>query len=247
MCHHHHHYYYYCFISNDIDTAVYCGKRHTHIGSLWEEKYSNKCILLHSDDEILASLENPSCREIFVHSDPQDPVVIATMSRGSPRGREKLKWWHIVEHDKTPDHLIEAEGFKIVQVEGDPNDISTLQLGMLKTDQPTFNHTNGALYEKHTPNGHTYSNLNASYPEDTDSEKKKLKEEIDGLASNDGGSATDALKELVQEQKITNKYLKEIKENTGQTANKAKEIAETEKSILGIHEEAQVGINEASV
>ncbi|XP_019851426.1 PREDICTED: uncharacterized protein LOC100640835 [Amphimedon queenslandica] len=224
-------------------TAVYCGERHTHIGSTWKEKYGNKCVLLHSDDEILESLENPSCHEIFVHADPQDPVAKAIMSRGSPKGREKLKWWHIVEHDKTPDHLIEAEGFKIVQVEGDPNDISTLQRGMLKTDNPTLNHTNGALYENHTPNGHTISNPSASYLEDTDSEKKKPKEEIDGAT----------LKELLKETKKTNQILDVISKNTGKTAENTNQIAATESAQLDLQQmaqvvdEAQVGINEASV
>ena len=200
---------------------------------MWKEKYDNKCVLLHNDDEILASLENSSCREIFMHADPRDPIIVAVMSRGSPRSREKLKWWHIVEHDKTPNHLIEAEGFKIVQVEGDPHKFSTLQVGMIKTDQPSLDHSNGVLYENLTPNGHTFSNHNASYPE----EKKKSKEEIDG----------DTLQKLLEEQKKTNQMLGEIKISTTKTAENTKESAETGKDILRVQEEALVGITEASV
>ena len=189
---------------------MYCGERQAHIGKMWREKYEDKCVIHDNDDEILASLENPSCREVFMHADPQDPVVKAVMSRGSPRNREKLKWWHIVDKDKTPNHLIEAEGFKIVQVEGDSSSFDTLQLGMMKTENPTLNHTTAVIEETNSNGYITTRSHNISYH--TGTEKRPI-DETDGVTTSTPNGRDPIIKELLEETKRTNEILAKIHGN----------------------------------
>ena len=191
---------------------MYCGEQQAHIGKMWREKYEDKCVIHDNDDEILVSLENPSCREVFMHADPQDPVVKAVMSRGYPRNREKLKWWHIVDKDKTPNHLIEAEGFKIVQVEDDSSNFDTLQLGMMKTENPTLNHMTAVIEETNSNGYITTSSHNTSYH--TGTEKRPV-DETDGVTTSttneeDATVIKELLEESIAEQKKTNEILAKI-------------------------------------
>ena len=215
---------------------------------MWREKYEDKCVIHDNDDEIFASLENPSCREVFMHADPQDPVVRAVMSRGSPRNREKLKWWHIVDKDKTPNHLIEAEGFKIVQVEGDSNNFDTLQLGMMKTENQTLNHTT-AVIEETNPNGCITTNShNTSYHTAANSQtssyhtgtKKRPIDETDGGTTSTANGGDPIMKELL----IVTKEAKELMAKIQKTSEKHLEVAmentKTNKAILSNQEESIV-------
>ena len=227
---------------------------------MWREKYEDKCVIHDNDDEIFASLENPSCREVFMHADPQDPVVRAVMSRGSPRNREKLKWWHIVDKDKTPNHLIEAEGFKIVQVEGDSSNFDTLQLGMMKTENPTLNHTT-AVIEETISNGYiTTSSHNTSYHTAANSQtssyhtgtEKRPMEEPDGVTTSTANGRDPIIKELLEETKKTNEFLAKIHGNNEKQLEVAIEGTEATKDLLRIQEDlvedtASSGIEDTTV
>ena len=80
------------------------------------------------------------CLELYIYANLYDDISREIMSRGIPSGRDKLTWWQFVPADtKTPDHILETNGFHIIQVEGDPNDIDTHQLGILKTQYPPIN------------------------------------------------------------------------------------------------------------
>ena len=224
---------------------MYCGERHTHIGKMWREKYEDKCVIHDNDDEIFASLENPSCREVFMHTDPQDPVVRAVMSRGSPRNREKLKWWHIVDKDKTPNHLIEAEGFKIVQVEGDSNNFDTLQLGMMKTENQTLNHTTAVIEETNSNGYITTSSHNTSYHTAANSQtssyhtgtEKRPIDETDGVTTStaNGGEAT--LKELLVVTKETKELIAKLHGTAAKHLEATKEGTEATKGIYSIQQQ----------
>ena len=191
---------------------------------MWREKYEDKCVIHDNDDEILASLENPSCREVFMHADPYDPVIRAVMSRGSPRNREKLKWWHIVDKDKTPNHLIEAEGFKIVQVEGDSSNFDTLQLGMMKTENPTLNHTTAVIEETHNTSYHTGT-------------EKRPFDETDGVTTSTPNGRDPIIKELLEETKKTNEILVKLHGTAAEHLEAAIEGTEATKGILRIQED----------
>jgi hypothetical protein len=114
---------------------------------MWVERLKDQIKLLSSATEIFEALGNEYCVEILVFMDPTDDVAKELLSRGCPYNREKLKWWQFVEEDKTPDNMIEIEGYRIVQVEGDPADFNTHQLGLLKTEYPIFNKTDLDNYE----------------------------------------------------------------------------------------------------
>ena len=224
---------------------MYCGERQAHIGKMWREKYEDKCVIHDNDDEIFASLENPSCREVFMHADPQDPVVRAVMSRGSPRNREKLKWWHIVDKDKTPNHLIEAEGYKIVQVEGDSSNFDTLQLGMMKTENPTLNHTTAVIEETISNGCITTSSHNTSYHTAANSQtgsyhtgtEKRPIDETDGVTTSTANGRDPIIKELLEEQKKTNEILAKIHGNNEKQLEVAIEGTEATKDIRRIQED----------
>ena len=227
---------------------MYCGERHTHIGKMWREKYEDKCVIHDNDDEIFASLENPSCREVFMHADPQDPVVRAVMSRGSPRNREKLKWWHIVDKDKTPNHLIEAEGFKIVQVEGDSSNFDTLQLGMMKTENPTLNHTTAVIEETNSNGYITTNSHNTSYHTAANSQtssyhtgtEKRPIDETDSVITStaNGGGAT--INDLLEEQRLTNQLLVQIHDTSKKQLETSIENTEANKGVLSNQEKSLV-------
>lgn len=212
---------------------------------MWREKYEDKCIIHDNDDEILASLENPSCREVFMHADPQDPVVRAVMSRGSPRNREKLKWWHIVDKDKTPNHLIEAEGFKIVQVEGDSNNFDTLQLGMMKTENQTLNHTNAVIEETNSNGYITTNSHNTSYHTAANSQtgsyhtgtEKRPIDETDGVTTSTPNGRDPIMKEILEEQKKTNEILAKIQGTSEKQLETSLENTEANKGSLRIQED----------
>lgn len=200
---------------------MYCSHRHSHIGKLYKEKH--KCLLVSTEDDIYKSLEDKLCVEILMFADPSDEVVIAVISRGMHMNREKLKWWQFVSEDKTPDHVIEIEGFRIIQVEGDPNEWDTHQLGLLKTDYPPLSSINGVIHETNQSKG------GGSSPRDRG----------EGHDETDAGKNQSEYGELLQEQKKTNELHKETNK-LQKTTNELlvdlvlvnKESKEVEKDIL---------------
>lgn len=237
------------FIFYCTDTLVYCDKRHSHIGAMWKEKHKEKFVIATTDQEIISSMDSPSCCEVFIYADPQDLMLRSVLSRGFPNNREKLKWWHFVDNDKTPGHLIEVGGIKVVQVQGDPNDFDTLQLGMLKTEYPVLNHKN-AVIEETISNGCTTANSQTSSC-NTGTEKRPM-EEPDGVTTSTPNGRDAVMKELLEEQKKTNKILAKIQGNNEKHLEVAIENTEATKDIRRIQEDlvedtASSGIEDTTV
>lgn len=237
------------FIFYCTDTLVYCDKRHEHIGAMWKEKHKEKFVIATTDQEIISSMDSPSCCEVFIYADPQDLMLRSVLSRGFPNNREKLKWWHFVDNDKTPGHLIEIGGIKVVQVQGDPNDFDTLQLGMLKTEYPVLNHKN-AVIEETISNGYTATNSQTSSCH-TGTEKRPI-DEPDGVTTSTPNGRDAVMKELLEEQKKTNKILAKIQGNNEKHLEVAIENTEATKDIRRIQEDlvedtASSGIEDTTV
>lgn len=124
------------FTMSIIDIVIYCSQQNRNILTLWTEKLEDKIHIVTNADDIIVALLDEHCVDVYMYADLNDKVSKELMSRGIPMGREKLKWWQFVKEDKTPDHVIDVNGFCIVQVEGDPNDFDTHQLGVLKAEFP---------------------------------------------------------------------------------------------------------------
>ena len=237
------------FIFYCTDTLVYCDKRHTHIGAMWKEKHKEKFVIATTDQEIISSMDSPSCCEVFIYAHPQDLMLRSVLSRGFPNNREKLKWWHFVDNDKTPGHLIEIGGIRVVQVQGNPNDFDTLQLGMLKTEYPVLNHKN-AVIEETISNGYTTANsLTSSCNTGTG---KRQMEEPDGVTTSTANGRDPIIKELLEEQKKTNEILAKIHGNNEKHLDVAIENTEATKDLLRIQEDlvedtASSGIEDTTV
>lgn len=225
------------FIFYCTDTLVYCDKRHSHIGAMWKEKHKEKFVIATTDQEIISSMDSPSCCEVFIYANPQDLMLRSVLSRGFPNNREKLKWWHFVVDDKTPGHLIEVGGIRVVQVQGDPNDFDTLQLGMLKTEYPVLNHKN-AVIEETISNGYTATNSQTSSCHTGTG--KRPTEEPDGVTTSitNGGGAT--INDLLEEQKITNQLLFKIHDTSKKHLEATEEGTEATKDIRRIQEKSLV-------
>lgn len=134
-------------------TGIYCNDRHSYIGTQLTEKLGEKCQIFLKEDEIVIALEDNFCNEMYFFADPDDEILRAVFTRGIPgHVRHKVKWWQFVGKDKTPNNVIEVDGFKIVQVEGDPHSFDTLQLGILKTENPPITHKDIGI-SKHYGNG----------------------------------------------------------------------------------------------
>ena len=107
---------------------------------MWKDKLKDAIDIMGDIDEIIHALPNPLCIEILVYAKITGELSRELISRGIPSDRSKLKWWQFVDKDRTPDHTIEINGFRVIQVEGDPNDFDTHQLGILKSDNPVLQH-----------------------------------------------------------------------------------------------------------
>lgn len=225
------------FIFYCTDTLVYCDKRHEHIGAMWKEKHKEKFVIATTDQEIISSMDSPSCCEVFIYADPQDLMLRSVLSRGFPNNREKLKWWHFVHDDKTPGHLIEVGGIRVVQVQGDPNDFDTLQLGMLKTEYPVLNHKN-AVIEETFSNGYTTSNPQSSSC-NTGTGKRPI-DETDGVTTSTANGRDPIMNEILEEHRKTNRLLTEMKETAEKQLETSIENTKTNKAALSNQEESVV-------
>ena len=107
---------------------------------MWKNKHGDAIRIMKNIDEIIGALQDPHCVEIFVYAKITDELSKELISRGIPNDRSKLKWWQLVDKDQTPNHTIEINGFRVIQIEGDPNDFDTHQLGILKSDNPVLQH-----------------------------------------------------------------------------------------------------------
>ena len=108
---------------------------------MWKDKHGEAIHIVKDIDEIIDALQDLHCVEILMYGKITGDLSKELISRGIPSDRSKLKWWQLVDKDQTPDHTIEINGFRVIQVEGDPNDFDTHQLGILKSEYPVLQHS----------------------------------------------------------------------------------------------------------
>lgn len=194
---------------------------------MWKEKHGDAICIMENIDDIVVALPNPHCNEILVYAKITDEFSRELLSRGITSDRSKLKWWQFVEKDRTPDNTIEINGFRVIQVEGDPNDFDTHQLGILKSEYPVLKQlTQGTRKQR------KYKGL-----EETDHPRESpqtihhpLPVQTSTPQAKQDGEVIDLLKEA-------NVYLKEIAGSTKKGTDLQKEQVELSKEVRDLQQE----------
>ena len=204
-------------------TAVYCSEQYSQCGKIIKEKHSDLIHIVDGEDAIRNSLVDPYCTDILLITLSIDEVVREIMSCGidpqRPNGREKLRFVKFVSKDQYPDKTIGVNGFKYVLVEGDPSNIDTLLQAINKAEYPEL--VKDYRTEDHYGKGEDHFDLPEPQAQSTPhSLPRDLV--IDGHTG----------RQLLEQQKKTNRLLEDISNKTGQNVEVNRGIKRATETIV---------------
>ena len=217
---------------------------------MWKDKHDEAIHLMETIEDIVVALPNHHCIEILVYAKITDDFSKELLSRGITSDRSKLKWWQFVDKDRTPDNTIEINGFRVIQVEGDPNDFDTHQLGILKSEYPVLKQStqvtrkqrryNRGLEETDHPRDSPQT-IHHSLPVQTSTPQAKQEGEVLGILK----EAKDLLKEIagntkkgadLQKQQLdVNKEVRDLQQEGNEIASA--QLAHHEATDVAVEEE----------
>ncbi len=127
-------------ITTHTDTAVYCSSQYEQCGELLQQKHGDRIKRLTHWEEVRLAILQPSCTDILLFVCPSDEIFKEVMSCGvdppPPYKRSKLRIMMFAPVDHFQTNTLGVNGYKVVLVEGDPNDMDTILTAVNKAEFP---------------------------------------------------------------------------------------------------------------
>ena len=119
---------------------MYCSSQYEHCGELLQQKHGDRVKRLTHWEEVRLAILQPSCTDILLFVCPSDEIFKEVMSCGvdpaPPYKRNKLRIMMFTPVDHFPANTLGVNGYRVVLIEGDPDDRDTISTAVNKAEFP---------------------------------------------------------------------------------------------------------------